>query len=166
MPEETMTADAKAAEAKKTTEIADPLERAKANGYKEPEPLVHEDRVTALITRLEHGIKSNAPLALADLREIEDLLLPEEAKPALAVKRLNMPMFRAKGAVVNAMLITDAMAAMPPPGMTVDPATKAIMVETADGAKPAIVGDWIVRDSEGKLAVFKDGEFAVNYEAA
>lgn len=66
-----------APEAKKeftVADIEDPAERAKANGYVEPEPPSREDRVKAVIAHLSHAMHHNTPFARATLQEVKDLL--------------------------------------------------------------------------------------------
>jgi hypothetical protein len=134
--------------------------------FVEPPPPTREDRVTSVIASLEHAMKHNAPVSIADIREIEALLLPEADQAALAVKRLNMPVFRERAPAVNAFQITDAMVLAPHPGVAVDPNTRVMSVETADGVKPVVAGDWIVRDGDGKLTIYKADTFADRYQAA
>lgn len=65
-----------------TEEHLDPMERAVANGFKEPDAPSKEDRVKAVITAIDHAIKHNSPIALAMREEIVALLAghPDEAK--------------------------------------------------------------------------------------
>lgn len=52
----------------------DPLAKAVANGFVEPEAPSHEDRVTTLIADVEHAMKSNAPISPAMFHELKALL--------------------------------------------------------------------------------------------
>jgi hypothetical protein len=51
-----------------------PAERAAANGYKDPEPPTRDERIMTVVADLEHAIRHNAPVTLAMLAEIKDLL--------------------------------------------------------------------------------------------
>jgi hypothetical protein len=51
-----------------------PAERAAANGYKDPEPPTRDERIMTVVGDLEHAIRHNAPVTLAMLAEIKDLL--------------------------------------------------------------------------------------------
>lgn len=59
---------------------ADPLERAKANGYVEAEAPSREERVAALIRDFEHVMKHNSPISIAMMGELKALLAPDEAQ--------------------------------------------------------------------------------------
>jgi hypothetical protein len=148
-----------------TNEQTKPADAARP-AFVEPTPPTREDRIATVIASLEHAMKHNAPVSIADLREVEALLLPDADQSALAVKRLNMPVFREKAPAVNAFQITDAMVLAPHPGVAVDHDTRAMSVDTADGVKPVVAGDWIVRDLDGKLTVFKADAFAERFQAA
>ena len=145
-------------------------DRAKAGGYVEPDPPTREDRVAAVIASLEHANKHNSPVTRADIDEVEALLLPDADQAALAVKRLNMPKFRAKAPTVNAVQVPDAAAApfspLIPMGLVVDPETKIMTVTTADGPATVKAGDWIVRNDDGTLTVIPAADFAAAYETA
>jgi hypothetical protein len=38
-----------------------------------------------------------------------------------------------------------------------------VLVQTAQGGRPAFAGDWIVTDSEGKSSVVKDADFRTKF---
>lgn len=56
----------------------DPLAKAIAGGYVEPEPATREERVNALIGEVEHAMQHNAPMTAAMLTEMKALLLGDE----------------------------------------------------------------------------------------
>lgn len=59
---------------KTEADIADPAERAKANGFVDPEPPSREERVAAVVAQLEHAMHHNSPIAILTLAEVKDLL--------------------------------------------------------------------------------------------
>lgn len=61
-------------------DIEDPAERAKANGYVEPEPPSREERVKAVVAHLESATHHNAPIGQTMMSEIKELLGHIEAK--------------------------------------------------------------------------------------
>lgn len=58
-------------------EHIDPLEKAKAGGYVEPEPPSRDERVKALIADFEHVAKHNSPIPHHLIGELKALLAPE-----------------------------------------------------------------------------------------
>jgi hypothetical protein len=66
-------------------EIADPLERAKANGYVEPPESSKQDRAKALVHHVEHAMKHNSPISLHMLHELKALLGGEDEGKTEAV---------------------------------------------------------------------------------
>lgn len=68
-----MTDEVKAAEVAEEVHI-DPMEKAKAGGFVEPEPPSHDDRVAALVRDVAHAMHHNAPVSLASFAELRDLL--------------------------------------------------------------------------------------------
>lgn len=59
------------------------LQRAIANGYKEPEQPTAKDRVMAVLDSMEHQIQHNGPITLEMIRELRDVLgLPATPAPA------------------------------------------------------------------------------------
>lgn len=62
------------------------LARAKANGYKEAPEMSREDRAKAIVAALEHAIQHNAPVTLAMVAEVRDLLgvVAEEDKAEMS----------------------------------------------------------------------------------
>lgn len=52
----------------------DPMAKAIEGGYKEEPAPSREERAAAVVAELEHAIAHNAPVTLAMLKEIRDLL--------------------------------------------------------------------------------------------
>lgn len=61
---------------------AENLDRARANGYRDPDPVHPVDRVKAVLTAMEHAIKHNAPVSLEMIRELRDVLGVHDEPPA------------------------------------------------------------------------------------
>lgn len=53
--------------------IADPLERAKAQGYTEPDEPSRDDRIRAVVEAIDHAHEHNAPISDHIVRELHDL---------------------------------------------------------------------------------------------
>jgi len=86
LPAQTTAAvDASNPNVKPAVNADDPLEKAKSQGYVEPEPPSREDRIKTVIADMQHAMASNAPMSPAMLAEIKDLLGHEDA-PAAAEK--------------------------------------------------------------------------------
>ena len=70
-----------------TTEAEDtrsPMEKAVANGYQEEAAPTRDERAAALVDAMEHAVKHNAPVTLAMVAELRDLLgvVKEEERAA------------------------------------------------------------------------------------
>lgn len=64
-----------------------PMERAIAGGYQHPEEPTLKARVVALVDAMEHAAKHNAPVSVAMVAEMRDLLgMPMTRAEADAVK--------------------------------------------------------------------------------
>jgi hypothetical protein len=63
----------------KEVEYANPLDKAVANGFVEPDPPTREERIKAVITAVDHAMTHNAPMSIHTAAEIKALLGVEEA---------------------------------------------------------------------------------------
>lgn len=66
--------DSHPAELAKPDAQPDPMQKAIEGGYKEEPQPSREDRAAAVVAELEHAIAHNAPVTLAALKEIRELL--------------------------------------------------------------------------------------------
>jgi len=59
---------------KEAEDTRNPMEKAVAHGFKEPEPMAREDRVKAVIDGIDHAMKHNSPVARETREELVALL--------------------------------------------------------------------------------------------